>query len=144
METDSTGLARWSSRNWATSFGFQRGGRHIRGDWFDTRIASHPRSTARSCACTRPPAVDTWAPTSIAADEGTFRAFSNRRAAHRRREDGTVQLATRAPLGRRVRAAHRGHRPRALDARERGADPRRPALARARLARGTDLAMGGS
>src|SRR4029078_9007753 len=82
-------------------------------------IASHPRSTARSCACTRPPAVDTWAPTSIAADEGTFRAFSTRRAAHRRREDGTVQLAPRARLGRRVRPAHRGHGPRALDTRER-------------------------
>ena len=33
-------------------------------------------------------------------------------------------------------AADRGHRPRALDPRERRADPRRPALARARLGRG--------
>ena len=39
-----------------------------------------------------------------------------------------------------ARAAHRGHRPRALDARERRADPRRAALARARLGRrGADL-----
>ena len=36
--------------------------------------------------------------------------------------------------------AHRGHRPRALDARERRADPRRAALAGARLGRGPDLA----
>ena len=39
-----------------------------------------------------------------------------------------------------ARAAHRGHRPRALDARERRADPRRAALAGARLRRGPDLA----
>ena len=37
-----------------------------------------------------------------------------------------------------ARAAHRGHRPRALDARERRADPRRAALAGARLGRGAD------
>ena len=42
--------------------------------------------------------------------------------------------------GRHARPAHRGHRPRALDARERRADPRRAALARARLRRGPDLA----
>src|SRR5918999_253803 len=30
-------------------------------------MASQPRSTPRSCALTRPPAVETWAPTSIAA-----------------------------------------------------------------------------
>ena len=41
--------------------------------------------------------------------------------------------------GRHARAAHRGHRPRALDAGERRADPRRAALARARLGRGPDL-----
>ena len=41
---------------------------------------------------------------------------------------------------RHARAAHRGHRPRALHARERRADPRRPALARARLGRGPVLA----
>src|SRR5687768_13962629 len=114
----------------------------MRGDWLNTCIASQPRSTARSYAGTRPPAVDTWAPTSIAADEGTFRAFSNRRAAHRRREDGTVQLAPRARIGRRVRAADRGHGPRALDTRERRADPRRAPLARARLGRGPALAVG--
>ena len=40
-------------------------GRHIRGDWLNTWIASQPRSTPRSCAFTRPPAVDTWPPISI-------------------------------------------------------------------------------
>ena len=40
--------------------------------------------------------------------------------------------------GRHARAAHRGHRPRALDAGERRADPRRAALAGARLGRGPD------
>src|SRR6266540_4989116 len=114
----------------------------MRGDWLNTCIASQPRSTARSCACTRPPAVDTWAPTSIAADEGTVRAFSNRRAAYRRREDGPVQLAPGARLGRPVRPQDRGHRPRALDAGERRADPRRAALARARLGRGPALSVG--
>ena len=137
-----SGLAFRCDRNSATSSGFQRVGRHWRGDWLNTCIASQPRSTARSCASTRPPAVDTCAPTSIAADEGSIRAFSNRRAAHRRREDGTVQLAPRARLGRPVRAAHRGHRPRALDAGERGPDPRRAALARARLGRGAALPVG--
>src|SRR5687768_4961657 len=114
----------------------------MRGDWLNTCIASQPRSTARSYAGTRPPAVDTWAPTSIAADEGTFRAFSNRRAAHRRREDGTVQLAPRARIGGPVRAADRGHRPRALDSRERRADPRCAPLARARLGRGAAFPVG--
>src|SRR5215207_7036996 len=47
------------------SFGFQLVGRHWRGDWLNTWIAWQPRSTPRSCACTRPPAVDTCAPISI-------------------------------------------------------------------------------
>ena len=54
------------SRNSATSSGFQRVGRHWRGDWLKTWIASQPRSTPRSCACTSPPAVETCAPISIA------------------------------------------------------------------------------
>ena len=41
-----------------------------------------------------------------------------------------------AAVGRRAGAADRGHRPRALDPREHRADPRRAALARARLGRG--------
>ena len=72
--------------------------------------------------------------------ESQVRTQPDGRAAHRRRADGTVQLASRARIGRHLRAAHRGHRPRALDARERRADPRRAALARARLGRGADLA----
>src|SRR3954447_17715579 len=53
-----------SSRNWAMSSGFQRVGRHARGDWLNTCMASQPRSTARPWALTRPPAVETWAPIS--------------------------------------------------------------------------------
>jgi hypothetical protein len=41
------------------SSGFQRVGRHMRGDWLNTCMASQPRSTARSCAATKPPAVET-------------------------------------------------------------------------------------
>ena len=58
------------------SSSFQRVGRHWRGDWLKTWIASQPRSTPRSCACTRPPAVETWAPMSIAADEGPLRTLA--------------------------------------------------------------------
>src|SRR5918996_990622 len=49
----------------ATSSGFQRVGRHALGDWPQICMAAQPRSTARSCACTSPPAVETWAPMSI-------------------------------------------------------------------------------
>src|SRR3954447_24411359 len=41
-------------------------GRHARGDWLKIWIASDWDSTPRSWALTRPPAVDTWAPNSIA------------------------------------------------------------------------------
>jgi glutamyl/glutaminyl-tRNA synthetase len=47
------------------SSSFQRVGRHWRGDWLKTWMASQPRCTPRSWACTRPPAVDTCAPISI-------------------------------------------------------------------------------
>src|SRR5215203_3164070 len=113
------------------SFGFQLVGRHWRGDWLKTWIAVQPRSTPRACACTRPPAVDTWAPISIVGDEGSLRTVPDGRPAHRRRAHGTVQLASGAPPRRAVRPAHRGHRPRAIHAGERRADPGRPALARA-------------
>src|ERR671914_723255 len=63
--TDLTGPSAMSSRKAATSSGFQCVGRHARGDWPQTCIASQPRSAARSCACTRPPAVETWAPMSM-------------------------------------------------------------------------------
>src|SRR3989442_300877 len=62
-----------------------------------------------------------------------LRAESHRRAPHRKRPHRALQLALRAPPRRRVRAAHRGHRPRALD---RGIDarhPREPPLARPHL-----------
>ncbi len=68
-----------------------------------------------------------------------FAPSPDRRAAHRRRAHRALQLAAGARQRRDARPAHRGHRPRALDARERRADPRRAALARARLGRGPDL-----
>src|SRR6476659_3745968 len=40
----------------------------MRGDWLKIWIASDSDSTPRSWALTRPPAVDTWAPNSIAAE----------------------------------------------------------------------------
>src|ERR1700754_2259322 len=59
------GPSRISSRNSATSSSFQRVGRHWRGDWLKTWTASQSRSTPRWCACTSPPAVETWAPMSM-------------------------------------------------------------------------------
>ena len=80
----------------------------------------------------------------MSADEhqGEIRAQSDRRAAHRRRQDGTVQLASGPRSGRPDGAAHRGHRPRALHAGERRPDPGGAALARARLGRGAAVAVG--
>ena len=49
---------------------------------------------------------------------------------------GPLQLAHRPAHRGHLRAAARGHRPGALDARERGGDPALPHLARARLGRG--------
>ena len=119
------------------SSSFQRVGRHWRGDWLKTWIASQPRSTPRWCACTSPPAVETWAPMSMRvrfapSPTGVLHIGGARTALYN-------WLLARGSGGT-LRAAHRGHRPRALDARERRADPRRAALARARLGRGADLA----
>ncbi len=80
------------------SSSFQLVGRHMRGDWLKICIASPPISTARPCAFTRPPEVETCPPTSIGSSnehEGQIRAVADGGAAHRRREDGTVQLASR-------------------------------------------------
>ena len=65
-----------------------------------------------------------------------LRAQSDRLPAHRRRPHGALQLGLHAPPRRPLRAAHRGHRPRALDRRVRGGRARRPRLARHRLGRG--------
>ena len=90
-----------------------------------------------TCACDRRPAG--WP------DLGWGRCASASPPARR----DSCTSAARAPrsttgswraAGRHAGPAHRGHRPRALDARERRADPRRAALARARLGRGADLA----
>src|SRR5580693_2617708 len=126
----------------------------MRGDWLKIWIARQPRCTPRSIAFGRPPAGETCAPISIACGagrlrlacgasyEGSLRAISHRGPAHRRCAHGPVQLAARPPQRRRDGAAHRGHRPRALDAGERRADHRRVAVAGARLGRGPDPADG--
>ena len=87
--------------------------------------------------------METWAPISMSNDsnreiasQSEVRPVADGRAAHRWSADGTVQLAPGPPRRRRAGAADRGHRPRALDAGERRADPGRAALARARLGRG--------
>src|SRR5947209_50528 len=54
-----------SARNPSMSARLYSVGRHIRGDWLKTWIASQPISTPRSWALARPPAVDTWPPISI-------------------------------------------------------------------------------
>ena len=65
-----------------------------------------------------------------------FCAVADRLSAYRRRPHGAVQLALRPPaLRRHVPAAHRGHRPAALDAGGGRRDHRRAVLARARLGR---------
>ena len=76
----------------------------------------------------------------IRAHAGPLRSLPDGRAPHRRRAHGAVQLAPGPPRRRRAAAAHRGHRHASAHARERRADPRRAALARARLGRGAGLA----
>ena len=68
--------------------------------------------------------------------ESPIRPVAHRCPAHRWRQDGTLQLAGGPRDGRFAGAADRRHRPRALDAGERRADPRGAALAGARLGRG--------
>ena len=67
-----------------------------------------------------------------------LRALADRLPAHRRRPDRALQLALRPPRRRHLPAQDRGHRPRPLDARGDGGDPRRPDLARPRLGRRAD------
>src|SRR3954462_10645552 len=96
----------------------------------------------RCTAFAGPPAGETCAPMSmeiwtpalhamLCPDARAIRSLADGRPAHRGCADGTVQLAPRPGSRRRVPAAHRGHRSRALDPRERRADIRRAALARA-------------
>ena len=72
--------------------------------------------------------------------ERPLRSVAPPAPAHRRRAHRALQLAggPRHERPRRSCPAHRGHRPGALDPRERRADPRRAALAGARLGRGPD------
>ena len=71
-------------------------------------------------------------------DRHPLRALPDRLPAHRRRAHGPVQLALRPALRRHVPPAHRGHRPRALDAGRGRRHPRRPQLARPPLGRRGD------
>ena len=64
-----------------------------------------------------------------------FRPVAHRLPAYRRGAHGAVQLAFRQEERRQDAAAHRGHRPRALDRGRDPGDPRRPHLARHRLGR---------
>ena len=57
------------------------------------------------------------------------------------RADGVVQLALRPPHRRQIPAAHRGHRPRTLDARGSGRDPERHDMAGAQLGRRDRLSV---
>ena len=112
----------------------------MRGDWLKIWIALQSRSKPRSTALGRPPAGDTCAPISVSGSyEGSLRTIAHGRLAHRRGAYGPVQLAFGQTSRGDLRPAHRGHRPRALHARERRADPRRVALAGARLGRGAHL-----
>ena len=75
-----------------------------------------------------PAAASPLAPRSAMADQVVtrFAPSPDRLPAHRRRAHGAVQLALRPPPRRQDAAAHRGHRPRALD---RGGDRRRSSTA---------------
>src|SRR3954465_14138220 len=105
----------------------------MRGDWLKIWMASHSRSTPRWTALARPPAGETWAPISTAGDTRgrarSLRPLAHRRAARRQRPYRALQLAPRPRKRGRDGAAHRGHRPRALDAGERRDHLRRDALA---------------
>ena len=103
-----------------------------------SRAAHAPRLTAsraRRVVCARPPR-----PTAAEEPRMSVRVRfapsptgypARRRGAHR-----ALQLPVRARARRRVRAAHRGHRRRALDRRIGRRHPRQHALARARVGRG--------
>ena len=68
-------------------------------------------------------------------DSRTFRPIPHRLPARRRRAHRAVQLAPRPPRRRRVRAAHRGHRRRAILGRDGRRHPAGDALARHELGR---------
>src|SRR5215212_8149483 len=149
--TSESSIASWKAE---TSSSEYWRGRQARGLWLKIWIALQARSTPRATALAGPPAGETCAPINMNSDQWicvdsgrsssvaccvharALRSFSDRSAPYRWSADGTVQLAPGAGAGRGgVRPADRGHRPRALDARERGADLRGAALARARLGR---------
>src|SRR5579875_4233060 len=65
----------------------------MRGDWLKIWIASQSLSSPRCTAFSSPPDWETWAPISMRGDAGSFCSVSDRRAAHRQRSHGPVQLA---------------------------------------------------
>ena len=87
------------------------------------------RPRRRAAAATTRPAVGDRRRRGAALHESTVRSEPHRSAARRQRPHRAVQLAAGARQRRHVRAAHRGHRCRALDARVRGRHPRGSALA---------------
>src|SRR3954452_5142043 len=73
MITASTLEAAIASRKAAKSSAPYLVGRHMRGLWLKIWIDSQPRSSPRSIALARPPAVETCAPTNMTSDNPRFR-----------------------------------------------------------------------
>src|SRR6478752_2332426 len=73
MITASTLEASIASRKAAKSSSTYFVGRHMRGLWLKIWIDSQPRSSPRLIAFTRPPAVDTCAPTNMTSDNPRLR-----------------------------------------------------------------------
>ena len=134
-------------------------GFHARGFWLKIWIARAPRSVPRATAFAGPPAGETWAPISIGRPIGAGRGARASDIDHLVVSGRMRVRFAPSPTGalhvggartalynwllararrRDARPAHRRYRPRALDAGERRADPRRAALAGDRLRRGAD------
>ena len=121
-------------------------GRHMRGLCVNTWTQSPPIAAMRSIAVSMPPADETCAPNSTAAydrerhvRESPHGAEPDRLPPHRRRAHVPLQLALRAPAGRRVPAPHREHRHEPRGRRGGRPDPGVAALGRHRLGRAGDL-----
>src|SRR5215210_2560117 len=118
MSIASTSEPAIAARNSATSSAEYSRGLQARGLWLKNWIERQARSIPRSTALAGPPAGETCAPINIGTGHlrlmascvhaGAIRSFSDRGPPHRRRADGTVQLAPGARPGRGVRAADRG------------------------------------
>src|SRR5581483_10159257 len=130
------------SRNAWRSAGSWSGNRQARGLWTNSWTASAPISSHRSSARLTPP--EQWAPRITRlryADAGSrpHGTEPDGLPPHRERPHGALQLAVRAPRGRRVPAADREHGHESRGRRGGRADPGVAALARARLGRAGDV-----